>query len=291
MQVGKRILLVGDHFQLPPLYKDELRKEMGQRLRVGRNSDVFDSDFERAFESPYGKTVGATLSTQYRMAPEICSLVSKCFYEPRDKMLAQGRGGPKSYFGQLAEPFESEVVWVDTSCAGKQSYHEKAPRRSCANQYESRAVIDVLRHVLQNEQFTNDLVSDLKQGEIPVGIIAMYSAQVTLINNAIARAEWLGPLRSLIKVDTVDGYQGKENRIIILSLVRNNAKFEQGFLSSPNRLNVAMSRAMDRLVIIGAMRMWKDQNTESPLGGFVRSFEEALVAKRVCHVTAESLKD
>lgn len=291
MQVGKRILLVGDHFQLPPLYKDELRKEMGQRLQVGRDSDVFDSDFERAFESPYGKAVGATLSTQYRMAPEICSLVSKCFYEPRDKKLAQGRGGPKGYFGQLADPFDSEVVWVDTSCAGKQSYHEKTPGRSCANQYEARAIIDVLRHVLQNEQFTNDLVRDLKQGEIPIGIIAMYSAQVTRINNAIARAEWLGPLRSLIKVDTVDGYQGKENRIIILSLVRNNAQYEQGFLSSPNRLNVAMSRAMDRLVIIGAMRMWKDRNTESPLGNFVRSFEEARGEKRVCHVTAERLKN
>jgi len=118
----------------------------------------------------------------------------------------------------------------------------------------------------------------------------MYSAQVTRINNAIARAEWLGPLRSLIKVDTVDGYQGKENRIIILSLVRNNARYEQGFLSSPNRLNVAMSRAMDRLVIIGAMRMWKDRNTESPLGNFVRSFEGAHAEKRVGHVTAESLK-
>lgn len=290
MQVGKRVLLVGDHFQLPPLYKDELRKEMGQRLLVGRDSDVFDSDFERAFESPYGKAVGATLATQYRMAPEICSLVSKCFYEPRDKWLAQGRGRPKEYFRQLAEPFGSEVVWVDTSCADRQSYHEKTPDRSCANQYEARAVIDVLRHLLQNEQFTNDLVSDLKQGEIPIGIIAMYSAQVTRINNAIARAEWLGPLRSLIKVDTVDGYQGKENRIIILSLVRNNARYEQGFLSSPNRLNVAMSRAMDRLVVIGAMRMWKDRNTESPLGNFVRSFEEAHAEKRVGHVTAESLK-
>lgn len=291
MQVGKRVLLVGDHFQLPPLYKDELRKEMGHRLQVGRDSDVFDSDFERAFESPYGKTVGATLTTQYRMATEICSLVSKCFYEPRGKKLVQGRGNPKYYYGQLSAPFNSEVVWVDTSCAGKNSYHEKTSDRSCVNQYEVRAVIDVLRHILQNEQFTNDLVNDLKQGEIPIGIIAMYSAQVTRINNAIAQAEWLGPLRSLIKVDTVDGYQGKENRIIILSLVRNNAKYEQGFLSSPNRLNVAMSRAMDRLAIIGAMQMWKDRNTDSPLGVFVRSFEEARVEQRVSHVTAESLKN
>lgn len=291
MQVGKRILLVGDHFQLPPLYKDELRKEMGQRLRVGRDSDVFDSDFERAFESPYGQAVGATLSTQYRMAPEICSLVSKCFYEPRGKRLVQGRGGAKECFGQLTAPFNAEVVWVDTSSAGKHSHHEKTPDRSCVNQYEARMVIDVLRHILLNENFTNGLINNLKQGEIPIGIIAMYRPQVTRINNAIARAEWLGHLRSLIKVDTVDSYQGKENRIIILSLVRNNAKYEQGFLSSPNRLNVAMSRAMDRLIVIGAMQMWKDSNTDSPLGGFVRSFEEARAEQRVSYVNAESLKN
>lgn len=290
MQVGKRILLVGDHFQLPPLYKDELRKEMGLRLRVGRDSDVFDSDFERAFESPYGQMVGATLSTQYRMAPEICSLVSKCFYEPRGKKLGQGRGEPKKYFSQLPEPFNHEVVWVDTSSAGKHSYHEKISNKSCVNQYEARTVVDVLRNILLDESFTNDLIEDLKQGEIPIGIIAMYSAQVTRINNAIARAEWLGPLRSLIKVDTVDSYQGKENRIIILSLVRNNEKYQQGFLSSPNRLNVAMSRAMDRLIIIGAMQMWKNKNVDSPLNKFVNFFEESRCKQRVGYVPAENLK-
>lgn len=291
MQVGKRVLLVGDHFQLPPLYKEELRKEMGLRLRVGRDSDVFDSDFERAFESPYGQAVGATLATQYRMAPEICALVSKCFYEPRGKKLEQGRGLPKEYFGSLAAPFNSEVVWVDTSSAGKHSHHEKTSGKSCANQYEAKTVIDVLRNILLNEKFTNELLKDLKHGEIPIGIVAMYSAQVTRINNAIARAEWLGSLRSLIKVDTVDSYQGKENRIIILSLVRNNSKYEQGFLSSPNRLNVAMSRAMDRLIIIGAMQMWVDRNTDSPLGTFVRFFEVARSERRVGYLNAESLKN
>lgn len=290
MQVGKRILLVGDHFQLPPLYKEELRKEMGQRLRVSRDSDVFDSDFERAFESPYGQVVGATLTTQYRMAPEICSLVSKCFYEPRGKKLEQGRGSPKPYYSHLDAPFDSEVIWVDTSSAGKHSYHEKTSDRSCANQYEARTIIDVLRHLLLDEKFTSELVNELKTGEIPIGIIAMYSAQVTRINNAIAKAEWLGSLRPLIKVDTVDSYQGKENRIVILSLVRNNAKYEQGFLSSPNRLNVAMSRAMDRLIVVGAMQMWKDHNQASPLGTFVHEFEEAHSVGRVGYIAAESMR-
>jgi flavin-binding protein dodecin len=290
MQVGKRILLVGDHFQLPPLYKDELRKEMAVRLRVGRDSDIFDSDFERAFESPYGEEVGATLTTQYRMASEISSLVSQCFYEPRGKRLEQGRGKPEKYFEKLNSPFNCEVSWVDTSNAGKSSHHKKINNRSCNNQYEARVIVDVLRNILGDEVFTKELVKDLKTNETPIGIIAMYAAQVTLINNAIARAEWLGSMRSLIKVDTVDSYQGKENRIIILSLVRNNDKYQQGFLSSPNRLNVAMSRAMDRLIVVGAMRMWKERNVESPLGKFVELFEKARSKERVGYVIAEALK-
>lgn len=291
MQVGKRILLVGDHFQLPPLYKDELRKEMTKRLRVNRESDVFDSDFERAFESPYGQVVGAALLTQYRMAPQICTLVSKCFYEPRGKKLEQGRGVPKEYFNHLKAPFDSEVIWVDTSSAGKLSFNEKTPDKSFVNEYEARTVVDVLRRLLTDETFSNGLVGNLKTGEIPIGIIAMYSAQVAKINSAIAKADWLGALRSLIKVDTVDSYQGKENRVVIVSLVRYNAKHEQGFLSSPNRLNVAMSRAMDRLIIVGAMSMWRENNQDSPLGNFVHHFDEAHAARLVGQIDAESLRN
>jgi superfamily I DNA and/or RNA helicase len=151
-------------------------------------------------------------------------------------------------------------------------------------------IVDVLRSILGNESFTKELVKNLKTNETPIGIIAMYAAQVTLINNAIARAEWLGSMRSLIKVDTVDSYQGKENRVVILSLVRNNDKYQQGFLSSPNRLNVAMSRAMDRLIVVGAMRMWKERNVESPLGKFVELFEKARSEERVGYVIAETLR-
>ena len=63
----------------------------------------------------------------------------------------------------------------------------------------------------------------------------------------------------------MDSYQGKENRVVILSLVRNNPTRRQGFLKSSNRLNVAMSRAMDRLIIIGSSAMWRDRDDGSPL--------------------------
>jgi superfamily I DNA and/or RNA helicase len=73
----------------------------------------------------------------------------------------------------------------------------------------------------------------------------------------------------------VDAYQGKENRIIILSTVRNNARGISGFLHAPNRVNVSLSRAMERLVIVGSKAMWNGRNSSLPLGqvfGKVESF-------------------
>lgn len=268
MQVGKRILLVGDHFQLPPLYKDELRIEMSKRLGVGPDSDIFDSDFERAFESEYGRVVGASLLTQYRMAPAIMKVVSECFYKPRGKLLRQGRPSPPSYYKDLPENLRSEVVWVDTSDAGKDAFeaeYERPDKKEKRNPYEAKLVVDALRQLLTCEAFIDKLSADIKVDEVPIGVVAMYSAQVKEIKRAIAQADWMGEFRALVKVDTVDSYQGKENRIVILSLVRNNPKHRQGFLRSQNRLNVAMSRAMDRLVIIGSSQMWADANPDTPL--------------------------
>lgn len=276
MQVGRRILLVGDHFQLPPFFRDELRAEMSRRLRVARESDVFDSDFERAFESEYGDLVGAALLTQYRMAPAIGTLVSECFYKPRGKVLKQGRPGPKDYYDLLPEELKAQVLWVDTSGVGRDGYEsdwENNRKKERNNPFEARLIVDVLRRILTSERFVDELIADVKPGDAPIGVVAMYASQVKEIERELARADWLGALRSLVKVDTVDSYQGKENRVVLLSLVRNNPKGREGFLRSPNRLNVAMSRAMDRLIIVGASSMWREKNEESPLATVLKHIE------------------
>jgi superfamily I DNA and/or RNA helicase len=108
----------------------------------------------------------------------------------------------------------------------------------------------------------------------PIGVICTYANQKLLLQKLLSEQEWAIKIRDLVKVDTVDSYQGKENRIIILSLTRNNEKREQGFLKSPERINVSISRAMDRLVIVGASRMWSEANVFSPLGrvlNFIKS--------------------
>jgi superfamily I DNA and/or RNA helicase len=94
----------------------------------------------------------------------------------------------------------------------------------------------------------------------------MYEKQREVIDQMKAEASWLGDARRLVKVDTVDSYQGKENRIVILSTVRNSPDGRPGFLTSPNRVNVAMSRAMERLFIVGSSKMWRGKNSGLPLG-------------------------
>jgi superfamily I DNA and/or RNA helicase len=84
----------------------------------------------------------------------------------------------------------------------------------------------------------------------------MYAAQRDLIRRKLDQADWAGGFRDLFTVGTVDSYQGKENCIIILSVVRNDTSSVVGFLSEPERINVALSRAQDRLIVVGSTTMW-----------------------------------
>lgn len=264
MQAGHRILLVGDHHQLPPTFSEEVKDSICQRYEVQEESPLFSSDFERIFDSEYGKKVGTTLWRQYRMAPDIGELVSTCFYRGK---LEAGRGGPPEYYDLLPEPLNKQVSWVDMSTLGERGQDQSSDDGADKwNTTEARVVMNLLRQVIESDDFMAFLQEDLQPQEPPIGIICMYSKQRQVIDQLKAEATWLGDARHLVKVDTVDSYQGKENRIIILSTVRNNPRQHPGFLYSPNRINVAMSRAMERLFIVGATKMWTGKNMDLPLG-------------------------
>lgn len=102
-----------------------------------------------------------------------------------------------------------------------------------------------------------------------IGVICMYAEQKRLLRQKFNQEVWAEGFKDLVKIDTVDSYQGKENRIIILSLTRSDRTRYPGFLRAPNRINVAMSRAMDRLLIVGNTDMWKKHNSDKPLGQVV----------------------
>lgn len=289
MQAGHRILLVGDHLQLPPTFSDQVRQAMQERYGVDDDSSLLRSDFERLFNSSYGRQVGTTLLTQYRMAPAIGELVSECFYKGK---LETGRKDPPEYYDLLPSHMSKQVTWVDTSPLGARGQEQQNESRDDTwNTAEAHVVMELLRQIVESDDFMGFLAEDLKPQEPPIGIICMYSKQRALIDKLKAEAPWLGSARRLVKVDTVDSYQGKENRIVILSTVRNNIHGRTGFLRSPNRVNVALSRAMERLFIVGASKLWQGKNADTPLGRVLRFTKQLEAEGRASVLSAAQLGD
>lgn len=271
MQAGHRILLVGDHKQLPPTFPQEVMDAIKKRFGAGDDSPLLRSDFERVFQSSYGAEVGTALLSQYRMAPSIGQIASHCFY---DDKLETGRGAPPEYYDLLPEELSKQATWIDTHGLGTRGQEKRSDdERDTWNEGEAHVVMGLVKRILESDTFMEFLMDDLKPQEPPIGIICMYSKQRALIDRLKSEATWLGDARRLIKVDTVDSYQGKENRIVIVSTVRNNPSQRPGFLRSPNRVNVAVSRAMERLFIVGSTNMWKGRNADMPLGRVLGEME------------------
>ncbi len=276
MQSGKRILLVGDHKQLPPLYSDPHKKALSRKLGLvtldndGDIGDLLQSDFARAFESGYGNQTGAKLLTQYRMANPIGDLVSTCFY---DGDLETGSRNIPDIYHSGPKELNSFVTWIDTSGLGKDCHHQEDKGISIYNRAEADEIIRLLKSIADDDHFVSALTSSVKDGEPAIGIICMYAEQKRLIRQKFKEQVWEDGFKSLVKIDTVDSYQGKENRVVILSITRSCPKLSPGFLRSPNRINVALSRAMDRLIIVGAAQMWHGKNKSRPLGKVVEFIE------------------
>jgi hypothetical protein len=267
LQLGRRVLLVGDHFQLKPMVDDVVTRELCREFSQAQITDIQRSEFERAFVSSYGIKGGQVLNEQYRMAPPICDLVSDVFYKPHGVVLvtSEERNGDAFFTSAAAKKLlPSCVTWIDTS--SEKSHVERPDERNpwdIANLAEANAIVSLLKSIQQNHEFSNHL-ADLADDH-PIGIICMYKEQRVLLERLLAQSDLPSTFRDLVRLDTVDSYQGKENAIVIVSLVRCNAKGTVGHVGNMNRCNVAMSRAKERLVIVGATRMWSRVGKKSPM--------------------------
>lgn len=261
MVAGRWVVLVGDHRQLEPQLAQTMTDTVAARLSLPRQA-VVRSDFERAFASPHGRARGSTLDTQYRMLPTIGKLVSWCFY---DRILKAGRTNQEIPEHAVSGLLPKQVTWLDTSSKDRGAAQTPSGT-SLKNETEATAIVELLKRFDEHQGFRQWVLEGPETSEA-IGIVCMYGAQRDLLRRKVAAATLSQAMRRKIKVATVDGYQGKENIIVIVSLVRNNhdgpiglrgRTIAQGFMARPNRINVALSRARDRLVIVGSIERWPD---------------------------------
>ncbi|MGU3404925.1 AAA domain-containing protein [Methylobacterium brachiatum] len=275
IQAGRRVLLVGDHRQLLPMVQREVMKALQKEMPEVSQADLVRSDFERSFLSSYGRANGVTLTEQYRMDPAICRLISETFYEPYGVTLRTSDDREHNPLFDANPPhfIARPITWVDTT--GLPGSAERRPDWSDTT-FWNEAEIDAVMEILNRISETTHLLSGLaaESAETPIGVICMYSAQKLMIEQAFSQRPWDPVFRRLVRIDTVDSYQGKENTIVIVSLVRNNPRRDPGHVRIPNRCNVAFSRAKERLFIVGAREMWAAQKAGEPMERTIRHIDD-----------------
>jgi len=234
---GRRIVLVGDHRQLPPIIGRDLDEVIRQTGDVRR--DVLEvSLFQELIERVGDKPVQLPLTVQYRMHPAIGTLIGECFYA--DVGLENGVDGEERRHGL---PWAKRpVIWYSTKQLS--NHRDVLAGYSRQNQAEVDEIAALLDRI--EASYAEAGVSDRT-----VGVITGYLAQKAALRQKImARRERWSHLQE-VEVDTVDAYQGRERDIIIYSVVRSNPEGKIGFLRDERRLNVALSRARQLLIIVG----------------------------------------
>ncbi len=292
IQAGKWIVLVGDQAQLEPLHSASVVETLTRELKLPA-SEIIRSDFERVFDSTYGKTAGFTLKRQHRMLPAIGRLISNSFY---DKGLQHGRTTAEIPQDVMPPELIKPLTWISTDTLGNSAFQTKDSLNigSLQNIAEAEVIVSLIKNWSKHEPFLN-WTQTLPEGTKAIGIICAYAAQLDLIRKKLRIESLPDTLRRSIIVDTIDSYQGKENLIAIVSLVRNNAdgvlvndtpSIKPGFMSKKNRINVALSRGKDRLIMIGAKGGWPEK---SPLGFVSSNFDEEVKAGEALLIEAKDL--
>ncbi|MFL5765153.1 MAG: AAA domain-containing protein [Bacteroidia bacterium] len=228
---SNRVIFAGDHFQLPPTVKSKIAEEQGLKETL----------FERCMKLP---DVSVMLDTQYRMHEHIMGFSNKKFY---DSGLKADISVKEALLSNDPEKslLDHAFDFIDTAGCG---YNEivNPESLSIANPEEAQLLIRHLKLLLsQYHETTNG------PEKITVGVISPYKEQVQYLTNLIAEDPELKESEAKIAVKTIDGFQGQERDIIYISLVRTNDMSEIGFLSDTRRMNVALTRAKKKLVVIG----------------------------------------
>ena len=222
-----RVVLAGDHQQLPPTIK------CVEAARQGLAKTLMETIVE---QKPQAVTL---LETQYRMNETLMRFSSQWFYGGRVHAAPGVR--QRASILDLQRPLQ----WIDTSGMDARE-HFVGDTYGRVNETEARLTLQTLCSLVERTG-----IGRIVEEGIDVGVISPYKAQVQRLRQLIRQEKRLRPMRQLITVNTVDGFQGQERDVIIISLVRSNDDGQIGFLSDLRRMNVAMTRARFQLIILG----------------------------------------
>ena len=231
-----RVILAGDHCQLPPTVKSLAALKAGLGVTL----------MERVTATQ--PSVVTLLKVQYRMNEAIMRFSSDWFYGGQVKSAPQVK-----HRGIL--DYDNPFLWIDTAPLEEEDdspvYHEQFVGESFGrvNKAEANLTISTLRDYLEKvgkQRFLDE--------QVDVGVISPYRAQVQYLRSLIKATPELKPFRRAITVNTVDGFQGQERDIVLISLVRSNAAGDIGFLKDLRRMNVAITRARMKVIILGDVK-------------------------------------
>lgn len=245
-----RVILAGDHCQLPPTVKapEALREGLGHTLMqtIVKNKP---------------ETV-SLLKLQYRMNDEIMRFSSEWFY---GGML---QSAPEVKYRSILD-FDTPIEWINTEGmdCNEEFVGENYGR---INKPEAELSIAQLKEYITKigrERFLSE--------RIDVGLISPYKAQVQYLRRLVRNDAFFKPYRQAITINTVDGFQGQERDVILISLVRANEEGQIGFLNDLRRMNVAITRARMKLIILGDASTLTRHAFYKKLYGYIESLHES----------------
>lgn len=223
LMCGKQLLLIGDFKQLPPFTDGSIRKEvedLAKSMKIPKADHVDYSLFHEIFDR-INRGCRRQLNEQYRMPSVVCEMISEIFY---DGQLVHRGSHEKKTLLLSKQP----LIWLDTS--REPHRYEKRLGTSFVNEHEAA----LIRRLIAQHPTSSQ-----------IAVLTGYAGQAEMLRRH------LSGVGRPIEIETVDSYQGREAEIVIYSCVRSNPQFKIGFLADVRRLNVALSRAQDQLVIVG----------------------------------------
>ncbi len=230
---SERVVMAGDHQQLPPTVKSY------EAARAGLSITLFEKITAQ-------QSVDVMLRTQYRMHEQIMQFSNEQFYQ------GQLQADPSVKTHRLGQEAENQILnqaleFIDTAgCSFEEKINPETKSRY--NPAEAELIAKHLSRLMSQIRMTNP---QLLEQAFSVGVISPYNAQVYHLKDYLATFPELVEYEDWVRVNSIDGFQGQEREVIYISLVRSNEKGQIGFLADTRRMNVAMTRARKKLVVIG----------------------------------------